>query len=117
MIDETSPVEEPQTETDQGDKSGGATEKTFTQKDFDRLVSKRVNEVQNKADKAIKDAIAEYERISKLDAETREKEERAKNEAAIIERENKITLRENTIAAKDKLAELGIPISLAAFVV
>lgn len=120
-MDDTNKTTQPVNTPDTGnveDKNGG---KTFTQEDLDKVVAKRVNEIETKWETKVKDIVAkersEAERLAKLSAEEKEKEERTKKDAEIRERENALTLREMKIEAKSMLQEKGIPVDLVDFVV
>ena len=116
-MDETITSVEETTETETPE----STEKTFTQAEvqsqIDAVLSKRISEEKAKNEQAIKDALAEYERQAQLTAEERDREARTKQEALIRAREDEITLREQTIAAKEQLNELGMSSGLVDFVV
>lgn len=105
----TTPVEEP---------TGG---KTFTQAELDAIVGKRVNDVTAKQSQAVTDAvakaIAEERRQAQLTQEQRDKEAEAKRQADLKAREDAITIRERKLKAQEKLAEKGVPIGMADFVV
>lgn len=87
--------------------------KTFTQDEVNAIVSERLKDEKSKSEAAIQDAIktaiAEYERKAKLSQEEREKE--ANNQKTLEQktREDSLTLRENTLEAKDLLSSKGIP--------
>lgn len=104
--------------TDNKEVKGG---KTFTQEDVDNIVAKRLKEEQAKnsesTSQAIKEALAEYERKAKLTEEEREKEAKSRREAELKDREDKVTLRERRIQAKEELESRGIPTDLVDFVV
>lgn len=97
------------------------TEKTFTQDQVNDIVSKRLSEANQKADKRVKDevakALAEAERQSKLTESEREKEFKAKQQAELDKRDRIITLRERRADAKDVLSDKGIDSSLVDFVI
>lgn len=101
------------------DKNAG--NKTFSQTDMDNLAGKIRSEEKTKNDQAIKEAvanaIAEYDRQAKLTEEEREKEAKSKREAELKTREEKITLRERKLQAKELLQEKNIPTELVDFVV
>lgn len=94
--------------------------KTFKQEDVDAIVSKRLGEQQAKTDKAIADAVKqateEANRQAQLSAEEREKEERAKRDSEIADREQTLALRENRIEANELLQSKNIDTSLVDFV-
>ena len=99
----------------------GQTPETFTQDQVNEIVSKRIAEVNAKADKKLKDevsrAIAETERQSKLSQSEREKELKEKQEAQLADRERAVSLRERRADAKEELAKRNIDIGLVDFVV
>lgn len=101
------------------DKNAG--NKTFSQTDMDNLAGKIRSEEKAKNDQAIKEAvanaIAEYDRQAKLTEEEREKEAKSKREAELKTREEKITLRERKLQAKELLQEKNIPTELVDFVI
>ena len=101
------------------DKNAG--NKTFSQTDMDNLAGKIRSEEKAKNDQAIKEAvanaIAEYDRQAKLTEEEREKEAKSKREAELKIREEKITLRERKLQAKELLQEKNIPTELVDFVI
>ncbi len=110
---------------DQGGKKkdgeGDDTPKTFTQEDLDSVASKTRAEEKAKAEKdrlkAIADAKAEWERQTKLSEDERLKEQRQKEEKEFNERKQALDLQENTIEAKVKLAEYGIPDTTIPFLI
>lgn len=97
------------------------TQKTFTQDDVDKIVSKRLGEEKAKTDarikEAVQDALAEKERQSKLSDEEKANEALKQRNAEIDEREKAITLRERRSDALTKLVEKKIPTDLVDFVV
>ena len=101
------------------DKNAG--NKTFSQTDMDNLAGKIRSEEKAKNDQAIKEAvanaIAEYDRQAKLTEEEREKEAKSKREAELKIREEKITLRERKLQAKELLQDKNIPTELVDFVI
>lgn len=94
--------------------------KTFTEEQVNKLIAKRVNEVnesnarRNKA--AIAEALAEYDRKQKLTEDERLKEERKAKDDELAEKERSITLRENRADAIEALAAKNIDTKLADFV-
>lgn len=100
------------------DKNAG---KTFTQADLDALAGKIRSEERSKNEQAMKEAIAqavaEERRQAKLTAEERENERQAMREAQLQAREERITLRERRLFARDLLVEQNIPEDLVDFVV
>ncbi len=95
--------------------------KTYSQADLDKLAGKIRAEEQAKNDQAIKDAVAnalaEERRQAKLSDEEREKEAKSKRDAELKEREDKVTLRERRLEAKEMLQEKKIPTELVDFVI
>lgn len=106
------------TATNEDNKAGN---KTFSQTDMDNLAGKIRSEEKAKNEQAINDAvakaIAEYDRQAKLTEEEREKEAKSKREAELKSREEKITLRERKLEAKELLIAKNIPIDLVEFVI
>lgn len=100
-----------------------ATEKktSFSQTDVDFIASKVRGEEKSKQEeivkKAVAEAIADYERQAKLTEEERANELKAKQEQALQDRENSITLRERRIEAQEILKDNAVPVSLVDFVV
>ena len=115
------PNTNPEPEPTEGDDDGAQAEKTYTQAELqsqiDAVVAKRVAQDKAKADEAVKTAVAEAERQAKLTQDELEKELASKRDAEIKAREESITLREQTIAAKEQLTEKGISTQLVDFVV
>ena len=99
----------------------GQDSKTFSQDEVNDIVSKRINEVnaknEEKTAKAIQDALADYERKTKLSDEekAREEQERLKTELANKDRDLKI--RENRVEARIILQEKSMPDVFADYVV
>ena len=112
----TQDVVTPTTSTNE-DKGG----KTFTQEEVNELISKRINEVNNKnktnTEEAINKALAEYKRQAKLTQEERDKEARDRRDAELKSREDNITLRERRLDAQEELRKNNIPIDLVDFVI
>ena len=115
----TTQVVDTATTTDKEENKAGG--KSFTQEEVDKIVAKRLNEVnaknQTSQEEAIKNAIAEYDRQAKLTQEEKEKEAKTKYEAELKAREDDITLRERRLQAQELLQEKNIPIELVNFVV
>lgn len=123
---QTPPSNTPNNDGTQEDKTKGGAEdkgtpKTFTQEDLDRIAAKTREEEKKKAEKALEaaKAAAREEALAeaKLSEEERAKKDREKKEKEDAERELNITLRENKADAKEKFAELKLPMSLVEFVV
>lgn len=116
------------TESKNEDKGGAGDDKsvkTYTQEELqaeaDRIAAKTRDEEKKKSDKAIEAAkkAAREEAIAetKLSAEEKAKKEREDADKAQAQREQELTLRENKADAKEKFAELNLPIKLADFFV
>src|SRR5699024_3360096 len=90
---------------------------TFTRSDVDREVSKAVQSALDKREakhkeemqKAIDDAIAEKERLSKLSEKEREQEQLTQREKEIAKREAEIARKELKADAIADLNEKGLP--------
>ena len=94
---------------------------TFTRSDVDREVSKAVQSALDKREakhkeemqKAIEDAIAEKERLSKLSEKERQEEQLTQREKEIAEREAEIARKELKADAITDLNEKGLPSEFA----
>ena len=94
---------------------------TFTRSDVDREVSKAVQSALDKREakhkeemqKAIEDAIAEKERLSKLSEKERQEEQLTQREKEIAEREAEIARKELKADAITDLNEKGLPSDFA----
>src|SRR5699024_771972 len=94
---------------------------TFTRSDVDREVSKAVQSALDKREakhkeemqKAIEDAIAEKERLSKLSEKERQEEQLTQREKEIDEREAEIARKELKADAITDLNEKGLPSEFA----
>ena len=94
---------------------------TFTRSDVDREVSKAVQSALDKREakhkeemqKAIEDAIAEKERLSKLSEKERQEEQLTQREKEIAEREAEIARKELKADAIADLNEKGLPSEFA----
>lgn len=89
-----------------------ATEKTYSEKEMQSLVDRRVTEALKTARSKFENEKKEAERLASMTAEERFTEELNKREAALAEREKQVALLENRNAASKILAEKGISISL-----
>src|SRR5699024_7476345 len=95
----------------------------YTQSEVDSKISKAVDSAlkkreakhQEELDKAIKDAIEEKERLSKLSEKEREEEQLTKREKAILEREQEIERKELKADAISDLTDKGLPVDFADF--
>lgn len=109
------------TSTDQtngvNDGSGTQETKSFSEEQVNSLIQKRINEVNEKHDKALKEARAEWERQAKLTEDERAKEAQAKRLAELEEREREVTLRERRAEAAATLAERHLPAEFVDYVV
>lgn len=87
------------------------------QAEFDRRVGKALETSKNKMQKDIEARIeaarTEAEKLARMNSEQKEQYEREKREKELEEREASITRRELAAAAKEQLAEKGLPLSLA----
>ena len=96
-------------------------QKTFTQEDFDKQLSKTLADKEAKLEKRMKEQLQkeleERERLAKLSAEEKEAEERKKREQETAAKEREITLRENRADARELLQEKKISTELVDFVV
>lgn len=102
---------------EEGKKSGGDELETFTQEDVNKIVSKKVNELNEKFDSKLEQTLEkkrqEWEKQSKMSEEERAKELSEKQKQELEKRDRELTLRENKIDAQSKLGEAGIPIKFA----
>lgn len=96
-------------------------QKTFTQEDFDKQLSKTLADKEAKLEKKLKEQLAtelaERERLAKLSAEEKDAEERKKRDEQTSSREREIILRENRADARELLQSKNISASLVDFVV
>lgn len=106
-----------------GDDAGGKSFDDFLkdpkqQAEFDRRVQKALEtnkaKLQADMDKKIEAAKTEAEKMAAMNAEQKAQYEREQKEAELKTREASITKRELMAAAKEQLAEKGLPLSLAA---
>jgi uncharacterized protein YprB with RNaseH-like and TPR domain len=102
------------TETTQGTPAPteGA-EKTFTQKDIDSIIEKRLARERKEADERIKNAVTEAQKLAKMSADERMEHEREEREKQLKDRESEITRRELRAEAKSQLSDKGLPVELA----
>lgn len=113
--------EEKEGGVDDGGKEDGEDETTFTRSDVDREISKAVQSALDKRDKkhqeemqkAIDDAIAEKERLSKLSEKERQEEQLTQREKEIAEREAEIVRKELKADAIADLSDKGLPSEFA----
>ncbi len=93
----------------------------FTQDDVDNILSKRLGEFKDKQEREFAETLekekAEAERRAKLSVDEKEKELREERERQLSEKERKLAVQENTLFAKEKLQELGVPTDIANIIV
>lgn len=92
-------------------------DKTFTQADFDREISKMYEKLEAKFNKRAETAKQEAEKLANMNAEERLKYEIQQREKAIADKEREWTLKENKYECSKILSEKGLPIAFADFVV
>ena len=90
-----------------------ATEKTFTQKDLDAIIDKRLARERKEADERIKNAVTEAQKLAKMSADERLEHERQERDKQLKDRESEITKRELRAEAKNQLSDKGLPVELA----
>ena len=88
-------------------------EKTFTQKDLDAIIDKRLARERKEAETRIKEAVTEAQKLAKMSADERLEHERAERDKALKDRESEITKRELRAEAKSQLSDKGMPVELA----
>ena len=88
-------------------------EKTFTQKDLDAIIDKRLARERKEAETRIKEAVTEAQKLAKMSADERLEHERAERDKALKDRESEITKRELRAEAKSQLSDKGLPAELA----
>jgi len=120
------PAENNQTPADGNTTTNGSTDEnkgsgTFTQEQLGKKLSEERNRLREQFEKdkqkAVDDAIAEYERKAKLTEDERQKEAFAEREAAVEKREHEITMRERRSEALAIMSERNIPTNLVDYVV
>ncbi|MFC4661737.1 DUF4355 domain-containing protein [Oceanobacillus aidingensis] len=102
-------------------KGGEGNEKTFTQSEVDSKISKAVAafeenqkpKQQEAINQAVKDALAEQQRLSKLSEKERQQEELTQREKELLEREEKIKRSELRSDAVADLQEKKLPSDFA----
>jgi hypothetical protein len=90
-----------------------AAEKTFTQKDLDAIIDKRLARERKDAETRIKEAVTEAQKLAKMSADERAQHEREELQKALSQREAEITKRELKAEAKSQLSDKGLPVELA----
>lgn len=88
-------------------------EKTFTQKDIDSIIEKRLARERKEADERIKNAVTEAQKLAQMSADERLEHERVEREKQLKDRESEITRRELKAEAKAQLADKGLPVEFA----
>lgn len=87
------------------------------QAEFDRRVGKALetnrSKMQADIEAKIQEARTEAEKLAKMNAEQKAEYEKEKREKELADREASITRRELAATAKERLAEKGLPLSLA----
>lgn len=95
--------------------------KTFSQEKLDEIVQKRLREQKEKfetrQEEAIKEAIADYERKSKLSEKERQAEEEKKRQEEYDRRERELNLERSKFEGAKLLSEKGIDVRMADFLV
>ena len=94
-----------------------AEEKTYTEKELQSFVDRRVTEALKTARTKFESEKKEAERLASMSAEERFQEELSKREEALAERERQVALLENRNAASKILADKGISIALVDLVI
>ena len=94
---------------DNSNKQTETSEKTFTQKDVDKLIQDRLAREQSKWEKRVQDERTEAEKLAKMNAEQKAKYEEDKRIAELERREKEITTRELRAQAYETLAEKNLP--------
>lgn len=100
--------------------TGAENERKFTQDDIDRVLKKRLQQVEAKKqeaiDDAVKKALADYDRKAKMTEADRAAEASKEREAALTKRETELAVRENRNRAIEVLTEKNIPTSLVNYI-
>lgn len=100
--------------TDQADEiQEKETQKTFTQKDVDKLIQDRIAREQAKWEKKVQEEKTEAEKLAKMKADEKAKYQEEKKLKELEQREKDITTRELRATALETLAEKNIPKELA----
>lgn len=108
-IEETKDTETKETKTEE--------QKTFTQADFDREISKMYEKFEEKFNKRAEQTKAEATKLANMNAEERLKYEIEQREKAIADKEREWAIKENKYECSKILAEKGLPISFADYIV
>jgi len=88
-------------------------EKTFTQKDLDAIIDKRLARERKDAETRIKEAVTEAQKLAKMSADERAQHEREELQKTLSQREAEITRRELKAEAKAQLADKGLPVEFS----
>ncbi len=119
-MDDNKDTKDQSTVTPNVDNNGEKGGKLFNQDEVNKIIAERLTKEEAKTEQKIKDIIAkersEAERLAKLSAEDKQKEEQAKKEAQMSEREKKLALREMSIEAKTIMTSKELPVELANFI-
>lgn len=111
----------PPADQNNGGGQNGDTPKTFSQEDVDKIVAKRVSEVNSKTDetisKKIAEAQAEWERKAKLTEEEKANEAQQAKIKELEERDHSITMRERRAEALTDLVDKNIPTDFVDYVI
>ena len=95
--------------------------KTFSQEKLDEIVQKRLREQKEKfavqQEEAIKNALAEYDRKSKLSAEEKRAEEEKQRQEEFERRDREFKFEKSKFEAAKLLSEKGIDIQVVDFLV
>lgn len=91
--------------------------KTFTQADLDREISKMYEKFEEKFSKRFEASKKEAEKLANMNAEERLKYELEQREKQIADKEREWVLKENLYTCSQILAEKGLPVKFADFVV
>ncbi|GEM_PF-6939240 len=92
-------------------------DKTFTQSDFDREISKMYEKLEAKFNKRAETAKQEATKLANMNAEERLKYEIEQREKKIADKEKEWTLKENKYECSKILSEKSLPVAFADFVV
>lgn len=96
-------------------------DKKLTQKQFDKALATRLQEettkIEKEAEKTIKKAKDEQDKLAKLSAEEREVELKAKGERELNDKLTEVSKRENRLDAIEKFTEAKVPVGLVDYVI
>ncbi len=91
--------------------------KTYTDSEIQSMIDKRVTQALATANKKSEAKIKEAEKLANMDADQKYKYQLEQREAAIAEKEHALALADNKNTCIGILADKGIPVQLADFVV